>query len=57
MDVQDETAKFLKSTDGVPTHPRCPECKVAMWLVMVDRSVETERKQFECKACGAKTLS
>ena len=57
MNIQDETAKFLRSTDNVPPHPRCPDCKVPMWLVMVDRSAETERKQFECKACGAKTLS
>ena len=48
MDIQDETAKFLRSTDGVPTHPRCPECELPMWLVMVDRSADTERRQFEC---------
>jgi hypothetical protein len=56
MDIQDETAKFLKSTDGPPTHPRCPECQVPMWLVLVEHG-EVERKQFECKACGAKALS
>jgi hypothetical protein len=55
MNIQDETSKFLKATDGPPTHPRCPECQVPMWLVQVDRGA-VEHKQFECKACGAKAI-
>jgi hypothetical protein len=57
MNIQDETAAFMESTDGPPTHPRCPQCRVPMWLIVVERHGDTERKQFECKACGAKTLS
>jgi hypothetical protein len=39
-----------------PTHPRCPDCAVAMWLVKVDRHVlrgDDDRLHYECKACGS----
>jgi len=56
MNIQDETAEFMRSKDCGPSHPRCAVCQVPMWLVIVERRGDTERKRFECKACGAKTL-
>jgi hypothetical protein len=42
-----------------PTHPRCPDCAVPMWLIKVDRHVlrrgDDDRLHYECKACGATT--
>ena len=53
MSIQDEATEFMRATDGVPTHPRCAECGVPMWLVAIDRVGTIERKHFECKACDA----
>jgi hypothetical protein len=53
MSIQDETIDFMRATDGVPTHPRCGECGVPMWLVGINRIGTIERKHFECKACDA----
>ena len=36
-----------------PTHPRCSECGVAMWLVKIEKSPDGNRQHFECKACDA----
>ena len=47
----------MRSTDGPPSHPRCTECSVPMWLVSVDRVGAIERKHFECKACDAKLVT
>jgi hypothetical protein len=58
MSIQDEASEFfMRATDGVPTHPRCTECGVPMWLVAVDQIGTIERKQFECKACDAKLVT
>ena len=51
MSIQDEASEFMRATDGVPSHPRCAECGVPMWLVAVDRVGLIERKHFECQAC------
>jgi transposase-like protein len=56
-DIQNETNAFLRDTDGAaPTHPQCPECSVAMWLVVVEQVDREQRKHFQCKACDAKFL-
>jgi transposase-like protein len=56
QDVQDGTHAFLRDTDGAPTHPRCPECSVPMWLVVVERTDRQQRKHFQCKACDARFI-
>ena len=55
-DIQDDTNAFLFATDGAPTNPRCPECAVPMWLVVVERVERKQRKHFQCKACDAKFI-
>jgi transposase-like protein len=56
-DVRDDTNAFLRETDrAAPTHPRCPECAVPMWLVVVERVDGKQRKHFQCKACDAKFI-
>ena len=57
MSIQDEASEFMRATDGVPTHPRCAECGVPMWLVAVDRIGPIERKHFKCQACDAKLVT
>ena len=57
MSIQDEASEFMRATDGVPTHPRCAECGVPMWLVAIDRVGLIERKHFECQACDAKLVT
>jgi hypothetical protein len=57
MSIQDEATEFMRATDGGPTHPRCSECGVPMWLVGIDRVGPIERKLFECKACDAKLVT
>jgi hypothetical protein len=39
-----------------PTHPRCPDCAVPMWLVLVNYPGHDEQRHFECKVCDARTL-
>jgi hypothetical protein len=57
MSIQDEAAEFMRAMDGPPSHPRCAECGVPMWLVTVDHIGTIERKSFECKACDAKLVT
>ena len=57
MSIQDEASEFMRETDGVPSHPRCAECGVPMWLVAVDRVGLIERKHFKCQACDAKLVT
>jgi transposase-like protein len=57
QDVQDKTNAFLRATDGVShSHPRCPECAVPMWLVVIERADQQQRKHFQCKACDARFI-
>jgi hypothetical protein len=42
-------------TTTAPTHPRCPNCAVPMWLVFINSSGPEEPHHFECKACDART--
>jgi transposase-like protein len=56
-EIQDDTNAFLHETDGAaPTHPRCPNCSVPMWLVTLERTDGKHRRHFQCKACDAKFL-
>ena len=57
MSIQDEASEFMRVTDSAPTHPRCAECGVPMWLIAVDRLCAIERKSFECKVCDAKLVT
>jgi len=57
MNIHDEASEFMRATDGPPTHTRCAECGVPMWLVSVDRIGTIERKQFKCQACDAKLVT
>jgi transposase-like protein len=55
--IQHDTNVFLREYDGAaPTHPRCPECAVPMWLVVVERADRQQRKHFQCKACDARFI-
>ena len=57
MNIQDETSKYLRAMDSAPTHPRCEECAVPMWLVAIVHDGTSKRKHFECKACDAKLVT
>ena len=40
-----------------PTHPRCANCDVPMWLIRVKQTGPAEvYRTFECKACDATIL-
>jgi len=38
-------------------HPACARCGVPMWLSRIEpEEMDTDRRTFECKACGATTM-
>ena len=49
-----------KSEQITFTHPRCPICAVAMWLLRIERRVDgdaiRELQHFKCMACDAEAI-
>ncbi len=45
--------RFLQRPATMPEHPLCQQCKMSMWLVEMQSSLERRDFVYECKVCNA----